>query len=370
MKVFIFAGEPSGDLHASKLMQSLKEYNTDIKFFGVGGSLMEAQGLMSLIPLEQIAVVGFSEVLKRYGLFRRLLRRCKEVMIKEKVDCFIAVDYPGFNLRLASFAKKSGIPVYYYIAPQVWAWGKNRWKKIKEIVSELFVVFPFEVEFFAEKGIKTHFVGHPLLDNPTFDIDNVKEAEKCRDNNLVAFFPGSRKQEIKNNLALFVEVANEMQKKDPNLHFGFSVHSNIDRKVFEEYLHKCDFKFTFFDNPHELMLKARIGIVKIGTSTLEAALLNMNMIAVYKASLTHYIIGKRVINLPHIALPNIIAGKKIVPELIQQHANPVNIVAEVMNYITSEGLCLEQKNMYSQVRSVLTGKEKNNIADIIFNSKR
>jgi lipid-A-disaccharide synthase len=305
-------------------------------------------------------VIGFVEVLKKMLLFLKLKKKCEKILSKQKIDCFIPIDYPGFNFKLAKFAVSKNIPVFYYIAPQLWAWGKNRWKKLKYIVSELLVVFPFEEKYFNSKNIKTTFVGHPLLDNPNFDYSNVIANESLRQGNLISFFPGSREQEVTNNLELFANVAKILSLKNPEFEFGFAVSPNISQNNFEV-LKKMNINYKLFSSSNELMLKSKIGIVKAGTSTLEAALLNMNMIVAYKTSKSHFWLGKKLINIGFIALPNILANKRIIPEFIQTDANPAELAAEIQSFYHSNEKCDLQKNEYFNIRQILgnAGASKN-----------
>ena len=365
IKIFIVAGEPSGDLHGALLIKKLKELYTNIEFWGIGGKNMQAEGLNSLIPIEEISVIGFVEVLKKIFVFLKLEKKCKKILLENKIDCFIPIDYPGFNLKLAKFATSNNIPVYYYIAPQLWAWGKNRWKKLKNITTELLVVLPFEEDYFRSKGINATFVGHPLLDNPKFKFFD--ETNNIRENNLIAFFAGSRKQEIFNNLPFFAETAMVLAKNNPELKFGFAVSSNVNESDFD-LLKQKNINYQLFDNSNELMLKSKIGVVKAGTSTLEAALLEMNTVVAYKTSKSHYWLGKKLINLDYIALPNILANKKIVPEFIQTDANPEKLAAALLEFLTNDDKCKMQKNEFQKIRKLLGNSgASENAAKIILN---
>ena len=359
MKIFIVAGEPSGDIHAAKLMNKLKSINPNIKFFGIGGKNMEQEGLKSIIPIEKISVVGFIEVIKRIKLFLYLEKQCQKIMLNENVDCFIPIDYPGFNFKIAKFAKQNNIPVFYYIAPQLWAWGKNRWKKLKNITTKLFVVFPFEEKYFLEKNIETKYIGHPLFQNPIFS----EQSDNNRDSNLIAFFSGSRNHEVTKNLNLFIETAKIIHQSNPNLTFGFATSDNVNPKIFNV-LENHNFKYQLFSNSYELMQKAIFGIVKVGTSTLEAALLNMNMLVAYRTSFTHYWIGKKIIKLNYIALPNILANKEIVPEYIQGLASPKILADAVLDFISNPEKCDKQKKEYANIRAILVDS-KTDIAEEI-----
>ena len=367
LKIFIVAGEPSGDIHSAILIRKLKELNPNIEFFGIGGKMMRAEGFNSIVPLEKIAIIGFVEVFKKIFFFLNLKKECEKIITSQKIDCFIPVDYPGFNLKLAKFATSKNIPVFYYIAPQLWAWGKNRWKKLKNITSKLLVVFPFEETFFSAKNIDAKFVGHPLLDNPIFDYENVKQNEKNRMQNLISFFPGSRNQEVANNLQLFANAAKILAKQNPNLKFGFAASSNVSENNFD-ILKETNIDYELYENSNELMLKSKIGIVKAGTSTLEATLLNMNMIVAYRASKTHYWLGKKLINLDYIAMPNILANKLVVPEFIQVDANPEKLSATIQEFLDNQAKCDLQKQDFLRIREILgSSGASENAAKIILN---
>lgn len=328
VNIFITAGEPSGDKHASRLMKAIKKIIPDCRFIGFGGPEMESQGLQSLIPMSEISVVGFLEVAKKYSLFTKLMKQCKEKLKNEKPDIYIPVDYPGFNIRLASHAKSLGIKVVYYIAPQLWAWGRNRTNKLRKSVDKLLVVFPFEEKFFGSVDIDTEFVGHPLLEDPIFaEIPN-------KDKDLIALLPGSRNQEIKNHLKLFLETTKHLPN---NLKFGLAKSKNIDSSLFD--MVKEYENVEIWNNSRELMKKASYGVVKTGTSNLEAALCEMPFSMVYKTSFLTYHLAKQLINLDYISLVNILANKPIVPEIIQSDVSSKSIAKSIEEH-------LQNKNEY------------------------
>jgi lipid-A-disaccharide synthase len=347
--IFIVAGEPSGDLHAAKLMQSLKELQPNIHFYGIGGKMMEAEGLHSLIPMEKISVIGIVEVVKHIFTFLKLNKQCKQIMQEKNIDCFIPVDYPGFNIKLARFAISNGIPVYYYIAPQLWAWGKNRWKKLKNAVTKLLVVFPFEEKYFQKHSINAKFVGHPLLDR----LHNVNANE--RSSNIVAFFPGSRTQEVKHNLPLLIDTIKEISDRCSTLTFVFAVSPNVNEETFD-ILKDAGIRYELNSNAYDLMKKAAVGIVKVGTTALEAAICGMPMIVAYKTSASHYWFGKRVINLDYITLPNILLNRKVVDEYIQQDATPQKLALGVIDILNDEHKRKQQLEDFATIRQMLGEK--------------
>lgn len=352
LKIMIIAGEPSGDIHGALLMKQIKLLYNNVEFIGIGGEKMIQEGLKSIIDISKIAVVGFIEVIKQYRVFSKLLKKCKKLLLTESIDCFIPIDYPGFNIKIAKYAYDIEIPVYYYIAPQLWAWGKNRYKKLQEVITKLLVVFPFEEHFFNQRGINATFIGHPLLDNPIFNLPSKNFEEK---ENIIAFFPGSRRQELKKNLELFINTADLLNENLNNYSFEFAVSSNLSPDDFSM-LKFYNFNYKLVNNSIDLMRRAKIGVVKTGTTTLEASLLGLNMVMAYKASLSHYILGKYLVNLDYLSLPNILLNKEIIPECIQKQATPKRIAQNVLNLLNNHDLCTKQQQEFNKIREILGHK--------------
>ncbi len=343
---FIVAGESSGDLHGAKLMRALKQQYRGCQFKGIGGDAMRAEGLDSLASLSDIAVVGFYEVAKKYGMFRKLMRVCKTEVAS--CDAFIPVDYPGFNIRLSTHAKSIGIPVLYYIAPQLWAWGKKRAAKLAAAIDHLLVVFPFEVEFFEQFGIATTFVGHPLLDEPA--LKDVPPAISERSNTL-ALMPGSRQQEIERHMKVMTDAASEFRRRG---HADWEVCTAIPAHLSVNYAELSKANIRVVPQARETMLHASIGLVKTGTSNLEAALCGMPFAMMYRTSALSYGIARRLISLEYISLVNILLGKSVVPELIQQDAQPAAI-AQALSDLSRPELALKQQEEFMAVRNLLGG---------------
>jgi lipid-A-disaccharide synthase len=361
MRYFIVAGEPSGDLHSAKLMSAIKLLDPSAEFFGIGGSKMEEVGLQSIVPMQQMSVVGFWEVAKRYSFFKGVLNDCAQLMKKVQADVFLPVDYPGFNQRLAGSAKKNQIPVVWYIAPQLWAWGKNRADNLSKIVSELFVVFPFEQEYFSQFGINTTFVGHPLMDDDDFkgDIPTLAQREK-----IIALLPGSRMQELERHLPLFHSVVEILSSEFPHHKFVVAKAQSIPKEYFADIQRRFPL-FTFNDtiNTRELMKRACAGVVKTGTSTLESSLCGMPFVMAYKASGISYMIGKRLISLPYVSLPNIIAKQHIIPELIQEQATPRAIADKLAELIdTTSAEAIAQTTLFQEIRAELGASGASSLA--------
>lgn len=359
-RIFISVGDPSGDIHASKLMEQLLKLNPDIEFVGIGGKEMEKFNFKSIVPMEKISVVGFWEVAKRYSFFKNLLEESKKYIKDNNVDLFLPIDYPGFNIKLASYVKEIKIPVVYYIAPQLWAWGKSRTEKLKKSIDKLLVAFPFEEEFFKNEGINAKFVGHPLLDNKKFEEVNFK-----RDNNLIALLPGSRLQEVRNHLKLFMNVIEEANKLN-KFQFAIAKSSNIDISEYQEILKLNNVEI--WEDSIKLMKTAKIGIVKTGTSNLEAALCGLPFIMIYKTSLLTYSIGRYLINLDYISLVNILQNKSIIPELIQNNANPKNIALELNKLYSNDSQIKNIIIEYEKIRKKLGKYSASNKASKIINN--
>jgi len=356
--IFIVAGDQSGDSHAAKLMKELSLINPEITFIGIGGNEMTKAGLESIVPLSEISVVGFWEVAKRYFYFKQLIKKCQQILLSRAIDCFIPVDYPGFNIRLATFAKKNKIPVYYFIAPQLWAWGKSRARKLASAVDKLFVVFPFEVEYFNKFGIKTTFVGHPLLDKEIFSQEFERESR-------IALFPGSRLQEIRNHIPIMKKTIEIIKKKLPDFKVGIAISPIINQNIYKEMIPS---NWEVFTDSQLLMKTSAIGIVKTGTSTLEAALCQLPFVMMYKTSFISYNLGKYLIKLPFVCLVNILLNKRVVPELIQKDAEPNTIARLVMELIFNKSKTLGMIQDFTQLRVKLGNPGASNRAATIIYS--
>lgn len=363
--IFISAGDPSGDIHAAKLMHEIKNIDSDIRFIGIGGSNMISQGLDSIVDFSKMNVVGFWEVAKNYSFFYKTMNHCKKIISDSKIDCFIPVDYPGFNISLAGFCKSKSIPVYYYIAPQLWVWGKNRANKLKNCVDKLLVVFPFEVDFFKNYNIDAEFVGHPLLDDSTFhvpilDYDN-------RDKKIV-FLPGSRKQEIIRHIPLIKHTIDLLKKELKGFDYIIAKSHSLDKNFYDYYI-KENKSLKLEENSKELMQHSLTGLVKTGTSNLEAALCGMPFVMFYHTSMITYFMGKNLINLPYISIINILENKPIIKECIQKDANPINLSNSIIEIIKNKVIYNSLQNSLKDIKLKLgnSGSSKN-AASIIMNN--
>ncbi len=321
MKVFLLAGETSGDMHAAKLMQALKKQRKDIRFSFFGGDRMAAVGGELLLHHREMAFMGFWEVLKNLRSISHNFRLAKQALLRIRPDALILVDFPGFNLRLAEWAKKQGFKIFYYISPQVWAWKESRVKKIKKVVDELFVILPFEKEFYAQHGFEVTYVGHPLLEqfeeeNETLPAlspnDKASEEDSCP---LVALLPGSRKQEVQRILPVMLQLP----LRFPDHRFVIAAAPALSDEFFHGIFRKEKNKLPLIrSNHHALLRQARAAVVCSGTATLETALLGTPQVVGYRGNPLSYLIAKRLVKVPYISLVNLILNRPLVEELIQK----------------------------------------------------
>ncbi len=363
-KIFISVGDPSADAHAARLMRVLKARRPDLEFIGLGGPAMQAQGLQSLVPFESLSVVGFWEVVKKYAFFRSVLRRCKKVLQEQRPDLFLPIDFPGFNLRLATFARKLRIPTIYYIAPQLWAWGKQRAQTLANSVDLLLVVFPFEEAFFTQLGVPALYVGHPLLDDPQFAA--LPRRFEYRDDTIV-LMPGSRPQELAHHLPLMLQTAAILASYLPELSFTIVKPETLPLESYMPYFRSYEhLELEFASTASQALQWAKAAIIKAGTSTLEAAVLLTPFVTVYKTSALSYRIGKWLVNVPHITLVNILLQQAVVPEFIQDEAQPKAIAESVLSILTNSEYRSLFLSQFQQLRATLGGAgATETVADVI-----
>jgi len=334
MKLYFIAGEASGDLHASNLMQAILDERPQTKFRFWGGDKMIAVQDNCVKHIRDLAFMGFVEVLMNIRTITKNLRFCKEDILAYKPDAIVLIDYPGFNLRIAEWAKEQGIKVIYYISPQVWAWKQNRVHKIKKVVDKMFVILPFEKAFYQKFDYEVEYVGHPLLDEISkFDFESEREAFRQRnglsDKPIIALVPGSRKQEVKTKLPVMVEATKGMDAYQlvvagaPSLtkEFYQSVQNDVQVVHGETY---------------ELMYNASAALVTSGTATLETALFKVPEVVCYKGSQISYSIAKRLVKVDYISLVNLIMEREVVKELIQKECNPIQIREELDRLLNDE----------------------------------
>lgn len=374
--VLIVAGEASGDLHGASLIRELKKIDSSLKIFGIGGNKMKAEGMELIYHIDRMAFLGFLEVLKHLPFIRKVQRNIIEEAKCRKVQEVVLIDYPGFNLNLAKKLKlleqqeNYKIKLVYYITPQVWAWGKERVKKIKKLFSKVLVVFPFEERFFKEKNVDAEFVGHPLIQ----EINNYKFLSKTEliqkhnldaDKEILLILPGSRKQEIKTIFPEAIKAALKLAD-DFNLQVIVACSSNIDESEFYKQADDKGFK-VIKDHTYDLLKYSKFGIVKSGTSTLEAGLLELPMVIVYKTSSLTYAIGKSLVKIKNIGLANIVLDKQVVPELIQKDANTENIYVKAKSILSDQTKLGQMKIELRKIKKVLGDQNApGNAAKIIY----
>ncbi|MDH7515875.1 MAG: lipid-A-disaccharide synthase [Bacteroidota bacterium] len=331
LSIMMVAGEPSGDMHAARVITALRQRQDALTVFGVGGDRMKAEGFDCLFHTRQTSVMGFSTVFRRAGFFKRMYDRCAVELRRRRPAVLILVDYPGFNLRFARVARQENVPVLYYIAPQVWAWGRNRVRHMKGLVDTMAVVFPFEVELFQSVGIRTVFVGHPLLETLSrVGRSMFLQQHDLPDGKLLALFPGSRVQEIDRILPVMLRAA-EIASSRTGCHPIIGA-TELPDEVYRPHLKNRQGVRILRNATHGLMQHAHAAIVASGTATLETAYYGTPMVVVYKTSFLNYHIARHLVRVRHIALANILAGEEVVPELIQHAATGSTVARSVCRY--------------------------------------
>lgn len=365
MKYYIIAGEASGDLHASNLMKSILRKDPEAEFRFWGGDLMtNVAGTEPVKHYRDLAFMGFLEVAKNLRTILKNIKICKNDIELYQPDVLILVDYPGFNLRIAEFAKTLGIKVVYYISPQLWAWKEGRVEKIKNYVDEMLVILPFEKEFYRKHQVDAHFVGHPLLDAisdlPAIDVQKFKEEHHLNGKEIIALLPGSREQEVTKMLELMLSVRPFFK----DYQFVIAGAPSLPKEFYQKYV---DDNVHFVSNKtYDLLRCSKAALVTSGTATLETALLNIPEVVCYRSSRISYEIGKRVVkNIKYISLVNLIMDREIVTELIQQQLNTDNLVRELKLLIEGD----ERQKMLDEfelLRQKLGGRgASDQAADII-----
>ncbi len=368
--VLVVAGEVSGDLHAAKVVRAVGQRSPETCFWGIGGDDLQAEGVELLQHTDQMAVMGIVEVLKRYRFFKSVLNQVLSEVDRRKPDAALLVDYPGFNLRLAAELKKRGVEVFYYISPKVWAWNKKRIPKMAKVIDRLMVVFPFEVEVFKGSGLQVDFVGNPLVGQIDEFLSKDWKPLPWRSERRVALLPGSRRQEIERILPTLLAAACLLAARFPELSFLIAAPNERIRKLVDEKIVQCLEKPARLDvvcgDAREAMRQAEAAIVASGTATLETALIGTPHILVYKTSAFTYWFGKCVVKISHIGLVNIIAGRTVCPELIQQEATPEVLAEETARLIVDTPERRAMIEGYAEIRQLLgTKPAAENVAAIL-----
>ncbi len=348
MKYYIIAGEASGDLHASNLIRELKLKDPQADFRCWGGDLMQQQGAVIVKHYRELAFMGFAEVLLNLGTIIRNLSFCKQDIMNYRPDGVILVDYPGFNLRIAGFLHQKGIPVVYYISPQVWAWKQSRVKTIRRVVDKMLVILPFENEFYSGHGVEAEFVGHPLLD--ALSGKPFSPVAQHANRPLVALLPGSRKQEIR---AVLPEML-KMIPRFPEVDFIIAGVSSVDDAFYAKLAGEQ--KVTVLKGrTYDLLKQSSAALVTSGTATLETALIGTPEVVCYKGGAISFMIAKRLVKVKFISLVNLIMDREVVKELIQQDLSTDNLEKELRLLLYDKGRKTAIVNDYADLRQKLGG---------------
>lgn len=366
----IIAGEASGDLHGAGLISAMNKLDPSIQFIGIGGDRMITVGLKAIYHINQMAFLGFVEVIKHLPFIHKVKNNLLQIVKEEKIKNVILIDYPGFNLSIAQELKKLGVKIYYYISPQVWAWGKGRIKKIKKLITKMLVIFPFEEIFYKQNNIDAIYVGHPIVEHinnykflskdelyEKFQLDKKKE--------ILLLLPGSREQEIKKIFSKSIKAAKQIAEKF-NLQVVIACSENLDPNIFNQFsgLENCKIVKGY---TYDLFKHSYFGIIKSGTSTLEAGYFELPFIVVYVTNFITYAIGKFLTNVKNIAMANILINENVVPELIQNKVNTINIFSACDEILTNKEKFDTIKNKLGNIKERLgNALASENAASIIY----
>lgn len=359
MKYYIIAGEASGDLHGSNLIKELKQLDANADMRCWGGDKMQQAGAHLVKHYRDLAFMGFTEVLMNLRTIFKNLAFCKQDILQYKPDVIILIDYPGFNLRIAKWAKQQGLKIIYYISPQVWAWKENRVKMMKECIDKMLVILPFEKDYFKNKwNWEVEYVGHPLVEV----IENFKEKEtrnkvqgtgnktELSDKPIIALLPGSRKQEILKKLPVMLEVS----KSFTNYQFIVAKAPGLDESFYDELLREYSNVSYVADQTYHLLMQSKAALVTSGTATLETALFKVPEVVCYKGSYISYQIGKRLVKVKYISLVNLIMDKLVVKELIQDEMTAANLQHELQQLLGNEERIATLQKEYAALTKVLS----------------
>jgi lipid-A-disaccharide synthase len=334
-RLLVVSGEPSGELYAAQLVRHLRDLEPGLEVFGLGGDRLQAQGATLLAHVRDLAVVGLLEVLSHLREIRGVFRRVLAEVDRDPPQAAVLVDYPDFNLRLARELHRRGIPVVYYVSPQIWAWRKGRIRTIRDTVARMLVIFPFEEALYREAGVPVAFVGHPLVDlaQPEDRADFLRRLGVSPERDVVAVLPGSRPKEIAHNLPGLAGAISSLHAWRPDLEFLLPLAPAIETSLLEPALKGLPVRLVPQGGAQSVLAACRAAMVASGTATVEAAILGAPMVVVYRLSpLTHFL-GRWLVKVPHVAMANLIAGKRAVPELIQRDFTPERVASEVRSLL-------------------------------------
>lgn len=365
MKVMIVAGDPSGDVYGGALAQALRTRRPGIRLFGMGGPHMRKAGVRILFPLTGLSSVGVVEGLRNVPILKRLLGRMGDVLENQRPDVVVLIDFPGFNMKLGELAKEKDVPVVFYFSPSAWAWGKGRAQKVAATATRVCAVLPQEDEVYRDAGASVTFVGHPLLDLIRVSDSPAsfrREVDLTDAKPLIALLPGSRRQELRTLLPAMVRAIPLIQEELPQARFAAAVAPDFRAEELEAIATAAGAKPggpgwpRWVENrQHDVLAAADLAVIASGTATLEAALLGTPMVAVYKVAPSTYALAKMLVKTEFVALPNIIAGQAVVPELLQHDATPTRIAQQVIALWQDEEARETMRSQYDEIRRRLGG---------------
>lgn len=358
--VLIVAGEASGDLYGAELARELKRIEPDIVLWGTGGEKMEREGVELLYTTREFAVLGFAEVFTRLPFFFGAMKRMKDLVRERRPAVFVPIDYPGFNMRLARFVSEQNLPVAYFVSPQIWAWGWGRVPRIRSIVSRMIVTFPFEEDIYRKEDIPVTYAGHPLIDlaKSRCSPDEFRAKTGIDDDlPIVALFPGSRTHEIESLLPVMRDSVAGLRARGERFHAVLGAAPTVDDSVYDAIL------ATDSENPilrvrdatYDLLAASRFAVLASGTMTVEATCLGTPMIIIYKVKPVSWLLGRLLVRVDHIGMVNILAKKRVVPELLQGEANADNVMAVAGKWLEDDDTLAGIRTELERVRKLLGG---------------
>jgi lipid-A-disaccharide synthase len=347
--VFLAAGELSGDAYGGELAAALRRRQPEAELIGIGGPSMAAAGVELIAGLDDLAVMGFAEVVPRLAHFWKLERRIRALFASRKVQLFLPIDFPGLNLRLASAARSAGVPVLYYVAPKVWAWRERRVRALAESTDRVAVILPFETDWLARRGVRATWVGHPLVGRAAPGARDAFCADWGLDprRTFLALLPGSRRQEVERHLDVFAAAARRVESARPEVLPVVARAPSLPAHLYERT------GLPVVTETRSLLAHARVALVKSGTATLEAALEGVPMTVVYRTNPLTWALARRLLRVPHVSLPNLVAGERVVPERLQSDATPERLAADLGDLLDEGATRRNQLAGYARVRDAL-----------------
>jgi lipid-A-disaccharide synthase len=372
LRVAMVAGEASGDQLAAPLIAALKARRSPTLFAGIGGPRMQAQGFDSHYPMDKLSVRGYAEVVKHYGEIMAIRRRLTAALLAERPDVYIGVDASEFNLGIERRLKEAGIPAVHYVSPQIWAWRGWRVRRIARSVTRILVMFPFEAPLYEKAGVPVSYVGHPLADMIPIAPNKLEARAALRlpaGKLIVALLPGSRRSELQYMAKSFVLAAHRFRQEVPDVHFVCPTVTRDTRDMFERAVHEhqhADLPLTLlFGHSHEALAAADLALVASGTATLETALFKTPMVITYRQSPITWALMRRMFYLPYVGLPNVLAGEKLVPELLQDEANPAALADALLKLLRDTEAQRRQIERFHEFHNLLRQRAAEKAADAI-----